>query len=61
MPVGYKGPLRRRLASLVQRARLSEKTETFDNDETSHGHRLNRHFTEHELQISRVVENLDSF
>lgn len=61
MPVVYKGPLKRRPVSLVQRARLSEKTETFDNDETSHSHRLNRYFTEDELQFSRVVENLDSF
>ena len=61
MPVVYKGPLKRRPASLLQRARLGEKTETFDNDETSHSHRLNRHFTEDELQFSRVVENLDSF
>ena len=37
---------------------MSEKTETFDNDETFHSHRLNRHFTEDELQFSRVVENL---
>ena len=61
MPVVYKGPLKRRPVSLVQRARMSEKTETFDNDETSHSHRLNRYFTEDELQFSRVVENLGSF